>query len=327
MSEVKSSWNSSIDGGEYRRKDSQFRNWITADGSAGPTGIGGFRAEAGRYHLYVSLACPWAHRTLIFRQLKGLEDLITVSVVHPDMHDKGWSFKLDEESAEILGTTGDDLYGGEFLSERYLANVQDYSGIISVPVLWDKKQQVIVNNESSEIIRMFNFAFNAVTGNEENYYPEELRAEIDSVNELVYHTVNNGVYKSGFATSQEAYTKNVTRLFTTLADLDDKLATQRYLTGNQLTEADWRLWTTLIRFDSVYHTHFKCNLKLLKEFSHLYHYMLELYQMPNIAKTVNMEHIKRHYYASHLAINPYGIVPIGHEQDWLVPHQRERVGI
>lgn len=324
MTQVKSSWNSSINkGGEYRRKDSQFRNWITEDGSAGPTGVGGFQAEAGRYHLYVSLACPWAHRTLVFRQLKQLEDIITVSVVHPDMHENGWTFKHDDQSATEFGTTGDELYQGEFLSERYLANAPDYNGVISVPVLWDKKQQVIVNNESSEIIRMFNSAFNSLTGNQDDYYPQELQSQIDEVNELVYHKVNNGVYKSGFATSQEAYSKNVTQLFDALQELDDKLATQRYLVGDRITEADWRLWTTLIRFDSVYHTHFKCNFKLLSEFKHIYHYMIELYQVPNIAKTVNHAHIKRHYYASHLAINPYGIVPIGHKQDWTVPHNRD----
>ncbi|GEM79074.1 glutathione S-transferase family protein [Vibrio superstes] len=323
MTTVKASWNSSIDGGEYRRKDSQFRNWITEDGSAGPSGVGGFQAEAGRYHLYVSLACPWAHRTLVFRQLKQLEDIITVSVVHPDMHEHGWTFKHDAESSEQFGTTGDDLFNGEFLSERYLVNAPDYTGVISVPVLWDKKLQVIVNNESSEIIRMLNSAFNSMTGNTDDYYPEELRGQIDEVNELVYHKVNNGVYKSGFASSQEAYSKNVTSLFEALQVLDDRLATQRYLVGDHLTEADWRLWTTLIRFDSVYHTHFKCNFKMLKEFSHLYHYMLELYQMPNIAKTVNHAHITRHYYASHIAINPYGIVPIGHQQDWNVPHNRD----
>ncbi|MCK6261711.1 glutathione S-transferase family protein [Vibrio sp. ZSDE26] len=326
MSKVKSSWNSSINDGEYRRKESQFRNWITADGEAGASGVGGFQAEAGRYHLYVSLACPWAHRTLVFRQLKGLEEIISVSVVHPDMHENGWSFMHDEESASEYGTTGDELYGSAFLSERYLLNAPDYKGIISVPVLWDKKQQVIVNNESSEIIRMFNSAFNEITGNHDDYYPEYLRSEIDEVNELVYHNVNNGVYKSGFATTQKAYSKNVTKLFDTLQQLDDRLATKRYLVGDTLTEADWRLWTTLIRFDSVYHTHFKCNLQLLKEFSNVYNYMLELYQMPNIAKTVHVNHIKRHYYASHLAINPYGIVPLGHKQDWMAPHHRELIG-
>lgn len=324
MTTVKSSWNSSINkGGEYRRKNSQFRNWITADGSAGPTGQSGFKAEADRYHLYVSLACPWAHRTLVFRQLKQLEDIISISVVHPDMHENGWTFKHDDESSQQFGTTGDSLFNGSFLSERYLANAPDYDGVISVPVLWDKKQQVIVNNESSEIIRMFNSAFDSLTGNTDDYYPELLRTQIDEINELVYHNINNGVYKSGFATSQAAYTKNVTKLFETLEQVDELLSKQRYLVGEQLTEADWRLWTTLIRFDSVYHTHFKCNLNLLKEFDNIYRYMMELYQMPNIAKTVNNAHIMRHYYASHLAINPYGIVPIGHKQDWTVAHHRD----
>jgi putative glutathione S-transferase len=327
MKTVKSSWNSSIDSGEYRRKDSQFRNWITPEGNAGITGQGGFQAQANRYHLYVSLACPWAHRTLIFRQLKGLEDLITVSVVHPDMHDNGWSFKHDEESAKLYGTTGDDLYGSEYMSEKYLAQDPDYKAVISVPVLWDKHQQVIVNNESSEIIRMFNSAFNHITGNTLDFYPRDLQILIDQANELVYHKINNGVYKTGFATSQQAYDNNVEGLFAALRQVDQTLATQRYLTGSQLTEADWRLWTTLVRFDSVYHTHFKCNLNLLKEFSHLYHYMLELYQMPNMAKTVNMAHIKRHYYASHLSINTYGIVPVGHSQDWSAPHDRQQIGL
>jgi len=325
MTPVKSSWNSSISEGEYRRKDSQFRNWITPDGGAGITGRSGFQAEAGRYHLYVSLACPWAHRALIFRQLKGLEDIVTVSVVHPEMFERGWSFKHDKASQELYGTTGDDLYGGEYLSEKYFAQAPDYTGVISVPVLWDKQQKVIVNNESSEIIRIFNSAFNQITGNELDFYPEDLRGQIDQVNELVYHNINNGVYKTGFATSQQAYDNNAKDLFSALQQLDDKLATQRYLTGNELTEADWRLWPTLVRFDSVYHTHFKCNLNLIKEFIHLYNYMLELYQMPNIAETVNMAHIKRHYYASHLAINPHGIVPLGHRQDWSAPHNRDRL--
>jgi putative glutathione S-transferase len=323
MKTVKNTWNSSIEDGEYHRKESQFRNWITADGSAGITGRGGFQAEAGRYHLYVSLACPWAHRTLIFRQLKGLEDLITVSVVHPQMHENGWSFKHDEESAKFYGTTGDDLYDGKFISEKYLAQDPDYSGVNSVPVLWDKKDKVIVNNESSEIIRMFNSVFNEITGNTLDFYPEHLREEIDLANEYVYHKINNGVYKTGFATTQEAYDKNVKKLFAALEQLDEKFSRQRYLAGDEITEADWRLWVTLVRFDSVYHTHFKCNLKLIKEFSNIYNYMLELYQIPKIAKTVNEAHIKRHYYASHLAINPYGIVPIAHQQNWTSPHNRD----
>lgn len=324
MTSVKNSWNSSIKDGEYQRKESQFRNWITADGSAGISGRDGFKAEANRYHLYVSLACPWAHRTLVFRQLKGLEDLITVSVVHPDMHGKGWSFQHDDESAKLYGTTGDELHGDDFISEKYLAQDPNYNGVNSVPILWDKKNRVIVNNESSEIIRMFNSAFNGITGNTLDFYPENLREKIDTENELVYHKINNGVYKTGFATTQVAYDKNAAELFSALDQVEFKLSKQRYLTGNEITEADWRLWVTLVRFDSVYHTHFKCNLKLIEQYSNIYHFMLELYQMPNIAKTVNEAHIKRHYYASHLAINPYGIVPISHKQDWTVPHHRDR---
>jgi putative glutathione S-transferase len=322
MSSVKSNWNSSIKNGEYQRKASKFRHWITRDGSQGPSGQAGFKAEADRYHLYVSLACPWAHRTLIFRQLKGLQDLITVSVVHPDMHDKGWSFNHDEESAKLYGTTGDCLYQDNFIAEKYLAQDPNYSGVNSVPILWDKKTKVIVNNESSEIIRMFNNAFNDITGNTIDLYPEHLREKIDAVNELVYQSINNGVYKTGFATTQTAYDKHVNALFIALEHLDEKLSKQRYLTGYEITEADWRLWVTLVRFDSVYHTHFKCNLKLIEQYSHLYNFMLELYQIPNIAKTVNEAHIKRHYYASHLSLNPYGIVPISHKQDWTIAHNR-----
>jgi len=323
MTSVKSNWNSSIKDGEYQRKESQFRNWITPDGRAGISGREGFKAEADRYHLYVSLACPWAHRTLVFRQLKGLEDLITVSVVHPDMHNKGWSFTHDEESAKLYGTTGDDLYGDHFIGEKYLAQDPDYSGVNSVPILWDKKNKVIVNNESSEIIRMFNSAFNDITGNTLDFYPDNLRETIDIENDFIYHKINNGVYKTGFATTQESYDKNVAELFSALEQLENKFSKQRYLTGNEITEADWRLWVTLVRFDSVYHTHFKCNLRLIEQYSNIYNFMLELYQMPNIAKTFNEAHIKRHYYASHLSINPYGIVPVTHKQDWTVPHQRD----
>ncbi len=324
MADVKTSWNSSIKDGEYQRKESQFRNWITPDGSAGNSGVSGFKAEADRYHLYVSFACPWAHRTLVFRQLKGLEDLITVSVVHPDMHDKGWSFTHDKESAQVYGTTGDALHGDNFIAEKYLAQDPNYQGVNSVPILFDKKNNVIVSNESSEIIRMFNSAFNELTGNTLDLYPEVLREKIDEVNELVYHAINNSVYKTGFATTQAAYNKNVNVLFNALDNIELLLSKQRYLTGSNMTEADWRLWVTLIRFDWVYHTHFKCNLKLIEQYPNIYHFMLELYQMPNIAKTVNEAHIKRHYYASHLTINPYGIVPITHKQDWTVPHGRDK---
>lgn len=325
MTAVKNNWNSSIKNGEYQRQASQFRNWITPDGSAGISGRAGFKAEADRYHLFVSLACPWAHRTLVFRQLKGLEELITVSVVHPDMHQNGWRFKHNDESAKLYGTTGDDLYGDEYIAEKYLAQDPDYSGVNSVPILWDKKNNLIVNNESSEIIRMFNTAFNDITGNTLDFYPEHLQSDIDELNELVYHNINNGVYKSGFATTQEAYDKNVKALFDALDKVEHILAHSRYLTGGELTEADWRLWVTLVRFDSVYHTHFKCNLRLIEQYHNLYNFMLELYQMPNIAKTVNQAHIKRHYYASHLSLNPYGIVPIAHQQDWTTPHNRDAV--
>jgi len=322
MTSVKNSWNSSIKEGEYQRKESQFRHWITPDGSAGISGREGFKAEPDRYHLYVSLACPWAHRTLVFRQLKGLEDLITVSVVHPDMHDRGWSFNHDEESAKLYGTTGDDLYHDHFIGEKYLAQVPDYSGVNSVPILFDKINKVIVSNESSEIIRMFNSAFNQITANTLDFYPEHLRDKIDQVNELVYHNINNGVYKTGFATTQAAYDSHVKSLFSALDSVEEILASNRYLTGDTLTEADWRLWVTLVRFDSVYHTHFKCNLRLIEQYNNIYHFMLELYQMPNMAKTVNEAHIKRHYYASHLTINPHAIVPVSPKQDWTVPHHR-----
>ena len=313
---ITSSWKTSIKDGEYKRKDSQFRNWITVDGNTSISGEAGFKAEADRYHLYVSLACPWAHRTLIFRQLKNLEDLVSVSVVHPDMLDKGWSFKHDKQSQTDYATTGDTLYDSEYLRERYFESDPQYHGNITVPVLWDKQQKRIVNNESAEIIRMFNSAFNNLTGNNTDYYPENLRDEIDSINELVYHNINNGVYKTGFATTQQAYESNCLKLFDTLDQIDSRLAGQSYLVGNQITEADWRLFTTIVRFDAVYHTHFKCNIRLLKEYEHIYRYMLDLYHQPGIAATVNMAHIKRHYYASHRSINPYAIVPLGHAQDW-----------
>ncbi len=311
---LKSSWKTSIKDGEYKRRESQFRHWITVDGRAGISGEAGFKAETDRYHLYVSLACPWAHRTLIFRRLKDLEKVITISVVHPDMHDKGWSFKHDDESQSAYATTGDTLYGSAYLSSRYHESKDDYQGNITVPVLWDKKQKCIVNNESAEIIRMLNSAFDSITGNELDYYPAQLRSEIDVINELVYHSVNNGVYKTGFATTQSAYEQNCRRLFAALNDINTQLSNQPFLAGNQITEADWRLFTTIIRFDAVYHTHFKCNVRLLKEYEYIYPYMLGLYNQPGIADTVNMAHIKRHYYASHLSINPFGIVALGHDR-------------
>lgn len=320
-----SNWDSSIYQGEYQRKDSQFRHWVTPDGRAGPSGDSGFKAEAGRYHLYISLACPWAHRTQIFRQLKQLDSVISMSIVHPLMLDKGWSFENTESSAELYQTTGDTLYEYDYLSQQYTQSSSAYEGVISVPVLWDKQQHRIVNNESSEIIRMFNTAFNKLTGNTLDYYPAHLRDDIDRVNHGVYGNINNGVYKTGFATTQVAYEKHARNLFSSLDKLEQHLSRQRYLVAGQITEADWRLFTTLIRFDAVYHTHFKCNLQLLKEYDALYHYMLELYQHDGIAQTVNLDHIKQHYYASHLSINPYGIVPIGHRQDWYIAHHREHI--
>jgi len=307
-------------GGRFVRKSPQFRNWVTADGSAGPSGEAGFEAEAGRYHLYVSLACPWAHRTLIFRALKGLEDMISISVVHWYMGDKGWTFN----SAD--GTVPDTVNDANFMYEIYAAANPDYSGRVTVPVLWDKKTNTIVTNESSEIIRMFNSAFDRIGAVEGDFYPEPLRAEIDALNERIYHTVNNGVYKAGFASTQEAYEEGVTPLFETLDWLDERLSTQRYLTGSAITEADWRLFTTLVRFDPVYFGHFKCNMRRIADYEHLSGYMRELYQRPGIADTVNLQHIKNHYYASHESINPSRIIPKGPKIDYAAPHDRARLG-
>ena len=304
-------------GGEFEREESQLRNWVTPDGAPGPSGEGGFAAEAGRYHLYVSLACPWAHRTLIMRKLKGLEALIGVSVVSPDMLDKGWTFNQDE------GSTGDQLYGLDYMHQIYTKNISDYTGRVTVPVLWDRKQECIVSNESAEIIRMLNSAFNDLTGNEDDYYPEPLREAIDDVNAVVYDTVNNGVYKSGFATAQEAYEKAFGQLFNTLDMLESRLQSQRYLAGAQLTEADLRLFTTLIRFDAVYHGHFKCNQHRIEDYPALSNYVRELYQLEGVAETVDFGHIKRHYYYSHDMINPTRIVPKGPAIDYTRPHNRD----
>ncbi|MBY6211481.1 glutathione S-transferase family protein [Microbulbifer agarilyticus] len=303
-------------GGEFEREAAQLRNWVTADGSAGPSGEGGFAAEKDRYHLYVSLACPWAHRTLIFRKLKGLEDYITVSVVSPYMHEHGWTFNQEE------GSSGDALFGSEFLYEVYTRNRGDYSGRVTVPVLWDKQRNCIVSNESSEIIRMFNTAFNDLTGDDQDFYPEDLRGDIDATNALVYENVNNGVYRAGFATSKKAYEAAYHRLFEVLEQLERRLADNRYLTGDRITEADWRLFTTLVRFDPVYHGHFKCNKQRLADYPNLWGYVRELYQWPGVAETVDFHHIKTHYYASHLNINPTGIVPVGPELDYAAPHGR-----
>ena len=300
------------------RSVSQFRNFITSDGSPGPTGKGGFKAEAGRYHLYVSLACPWAHRTLIFRKLKGLEKFIDVSVVHPDMLTKGWEF------GEYPGVIGDSINNFDFLHQVYTAADENYSGRVTVPILWDKQTNTIVSNESAEIIRMFNTAFNHLTGNDLDFYPENLREEIDEINEFVYHNVNNGVYKSGFATSQAAYEEAFHALFNALDVLEKRLEKQRYLNGTHPTEADWRLFTTLVRFDPVYVGHFKCNLRRIADYPQLANYLRDLYQTPGVAETVNMDHIKRHYYYSHGSINPTRVVPIGPYIDNNAPHDRDR---
>jgi len=307
-------------GGRFVRKLPQFRSWITADGSAGPTGGAGFNAEAGRYHLYVSHACPWAHRTLIFRSLKGLEEMISVSVVHWFMADKGWTFQAGE------GVVPDTINNAEFVHQIYTAAMSDYSGRVTVPVLWDKKNNTIVSNESPEIIRMFNSAFDNVGAKAGDYYPQALRAEIDSLNERIYESVNNGVYKCGFATTQEAYEEALHPLFDTLDWLDKRLSTQRYLTGNTITEADWRLFTTLVRFDPVYVGHFKCNIRRIADYENLSEYVRDLYQQPGIAETVNMQHIKQHYYASHESVNPSRVVPVGPEIDFAAAHNRSRLG-
>ncbi len=304
-------------GGAFKRSAAQFRNWLTADGSAGPSGKAGFKAEPGRYHLYVSHACPWAHRTLIFRELKGLSDLIPVSVVHPDMMDKGWTFETDDH-----GATGDALYGLDFAHQIYTKADPGYSGRVTVPILWDKQQQTIVSNESSEIIRMFNSAFDGITGNTDDYWPEAMRDDIEKVNARIYSDVNNGVYKSGFATTQEAYDAAVHPLFDTLDWLEDRLSQNRYLMGDRVTEADWRLFTTLIRFDPVYHLHFKCNKWRLVDYPNLWAYTRELYQWPGVAQTVNMNHIVRHYHYSHDSINPHRIIPVNPALDYMEPHGR-----
>lgn len=304
-------------GGKFVRTTAKFRNWITADGSAGPSGEGGFEAESGRYHLYVSYACPWAHRTLIFRALKGLNDHITVSVVHPDMLSEGWTFEDDFD-----GATGDTLFGKPFLRDIYTTADPKISGRVTVPILWDKKRNTIVSNESSEIIRMLNSAFDGITGNDLDFWPADLRDDIETLNTRIYDTVNNGVYKSGFATSQEAYDEAVGPLFDSLDWLEGILSENRYLTGDRLTEADWRLWTTLARFDDVYHGHFKCNRRRLIDYPNLWAYTRELYQIPGVAETLRTDHIVRHYHYSHDTINPYRILPTGPKLDWDEPHGR-----
>ena len=309
-------YDTSSTGGRFVRTDAQFRSWITADGSAGPGGETGFKAEAGRYRLYVSLACPWAHRTLIFRALKGLEDMISVSVVNPLMREHGWTFD------PAAGVVADPIHNASYMHQIYTADDPTYSGRVTIPVLWDKQQQRIVSNESAEIIRMFNSAFDNIGAKPGDYYPEELRTQIDEINDRVYDRVNNGVYKAGFATTSEAYEQAFWPLFDTLDELEQRLAGQRYLVGATLTEADWRLFTTLIRFDAVYHGHFKCNLRRIEDYPNLSGYVRELYQWPGVAATVNMQHIKDHYYRSHATINPTGIVPAGPLLQLDRPHGR-----
>jgi putative glutathione S-transferase len=304
-------------GGKFERAAAKFRNWITADGSAGPSGSDGFKAQSGRYHLYVSHACPWAHRALIFRALKGLTDHIDVSVVHPDMLTDGWTFETDDH-----GATGDTLFNLPFARDIYTKADPEFSGRVTVPILWDKQRETIVSNESSEIIRMFNSAFDAVTGNTDDYWPNDLRPDIEKVNERIYNTLNNGVYRCGFATTQAAYDEAVGPLFDTLNWLEDRLRTRRYLMGDALTEADWRLFTTLVRFDPVYHLHFKCNQKRIVDYPNLWAYTRELFQMNGVAATVNMDHIVRHYHYSHDSINPHRIIPINPSIDFLEPHGR-----
>jgi putative glutathione S-transferase len=304
-------------GGRFERPPSIWRNWITPDGAPGPSGRGGFAAESGRYHLYVSLACPWAHRTLIFRELKGLGEHISVDVVHPILGEDGWSLATD-----FPGATGDRVLGKRFLREVYLEADPRASGKVTTPVLWDKTTGTIVSNESSEIIRMLNSAFDGITGNTLDFWPEPLRPAIEAVNERVYATVNNGVYRAGFARSQEAYDEAAAALFETLDWLEARLKRERYLVGNRLTEADWRLATTLFRFDPVYHGHFKLNRRRLVDYPNLWAYARELYQYPGVAGTVDFAHITRHYYGSHTSINPTRIVPVGPEIDWWAPHGR-----
>ncbi|WP_130831977.1 glutathione S-transferase family protein [[Erwinia] mediterraneensis] len=305
-------------GGRFKRSESAWRNWITPDGSAGPSGQAGFAAERDRYHLYVSLACPWAHRTLLMRQLKGLEEIIPVSVVHPLMLENGWTFDDSFPAA-----TGDSLYQNEFLYQLYLHADEHYSGRVTVPVLWDKKQNTIVSNESADIMRMFNSAFDALGAKAGDYYPLALRENIDELNSWIYDTVNNGVYKAGFATSQAAYDEAVTALFRSLSRLEQILGQHRYLTGAQLTEADLRLWTTLVRFDPVYVTHFKCDRHRISNYLNLNGFLRDIYQMPGIADTVNLAHIRHHYYCSHKTINPHGVISTGPAFDWDEPHGRD----
>ena len=312
-------WYDTGKSGRFERKESQFRDWVTADGAPAPGRSRGFKAEPGRYHLYVSLACPWAHRTLIFRKLKRLEDVISVSVVHPFMGKDGWTFLAED------GATGDTLYGLDFLHQVYTRADPAYSGRVTVPVLWDRREQTIVSNESSEIIRMLNSAFDAWGDASVDLYPEALRGDIDDINTFVYPSINNGVYRCGFATTQAAYEEAFAELFAALDRVEAMLGERRYLAGDRLTEADWRLFTTLVRFDPVYVGHFKCNLRRIADYPNLSNYLRELYQVPGVAETVNLDHIKQHYYRSHTTINPTQVVPVGPALDYDAPHDRGRL--
>ena len=306
--------------GEFIRPTTRFRNWVTPDGAPGPSGNSGFAATSGRYHLYVALSCPWAHRTVIFRKLKGLENVISMSIVSPDMLKDGWTFD------QATGSSGDAVNNKSKFSEIYLLADPKYTGRVSVPVLWDKERKTIVNNESSEIIRMLNSAFDAFTNVRTDYYPEELRPEIDRLNELIYANVNNGVYRAGFATAQGAYEQAFRNVFDTLDELEQILSQHRYLVGNTITEADWRLFCTLIRFDAVYYSHFKCNWRHIYEYQNLGNYVRDLYQQPGVAETTSLAQIKRHYYGSQRQVNPTGIVPVGPQLDFSAPHDRARLG-
>lgn len=308
-------------GGHFQRSQSRFRHWVTATGAPGPVGEGGFKAESGRYHLYVSLACPWAHRALVMRAWKGLQRHIDVSVVHPLMRENGW-----ELSDDFPGASGDPLYGLSRLYQLYQKADPGYSGRVTVPVLWDKQRETIVSNESADIIRMLNSAFDDLGAQPGDYYPAALRERIDAVNAQVYGNVNNGVYKAGFATSQAAYDEAASALFETLEVLEQRLGERRYLLGNTLTEADLRLWTTLVRFDAVYMTHFKCDRKRISDYPNLSGLLRDIYQMPGVAPTVDMAHIRHHYFRSHPTVNPHGIIPIGPELDFSAAHGRERLG-
>lgn len=304
--------------GAFVRENSKFRHWVTTDGSAGPTGEDGFKAEPGRYHLYVSYACPWAHRTLIFRRLLQLEEVIGVTAVHPHMLSNGWELKADP----TFNTDVDSLYGLEFLHQLYSRNDAKYTGRVTVPVLWDKEREKIVNNESSEIIRILASGFRDLAKNPQDLYPEALHPAIDEINEKVYHNVNNGVYKAGFATHQDKYEIAYNDLFKTLDELEKILGEQAFLAGNEITEADWRLFTTLVRFDAVYFGHFKCNRQRIADFDNLSNYLRQLYQWPGVAETVHMDHIQHHYYYSHDTINPTRVVPLGPTLNLDAPHNR-----